>query len=97
MLRSALTLTWALPGPSVEASIALTELSIPRALRASALALLEPPPAPPAPSVEGHSIAPVESVIVTFSVLRPFTEEAVSCAMPRTAPGRERVGRSCRA
>ena len=29
----------------------------------------------------------MESVIVTFSVLRPFTEEAASCAMPRTAPG----------
>ena len=41
---------------------------------------------PPASS-EGHSTAPVESVIVTFSVLRPFTEEAVICAMPRTAPG----------
>ncbi len=25
-------------------------------------------------------------MIVTFSVLRPLTEEAVSCAMPRTAP-----------
>ena len=24
--------------------------------------------------------------MVTFSVLRPFTEEAMSCAMPRTAP-----------
>ena len=31
--------------------------------------------------------APVESVIVTLSVLRPLTEEATSCAMPRTAPG----------
>ena len=87
MLRSALTLTVALPGPSVEASIALIELSIARALRVSALALLDPPPAPPEPSVEGHSIAPDESVIVTLSVLRPLTEEAVSCAMPRTAPG----------
>ena len=35
----------------------------------------------------GHSSAPPPSVIVTWSVLRPFTEEAVSCAMPRTAPG----------
>jgi hypothetical protein len=26
-------------------------------------------------------------VIVTLPVLRPLTEEAVSCAMPRTAPG----------
>ncbi len=50
--------------------------------------MLEPPPLPPPlPSVEGHSTEPVESVIVTLSVLRPFTDEAVSCAMPRTAPG----------
>ena len=45
-----------------------------------------PPPVPPTSSL-GHRTAPVESVIVTFSDLRPLTEEAVSCAMPRTAPG----------
>ena len=29
----------------------------------------------------------MESVIVTFSDFRPFTEAAAVCAMPRTAPG----------
>ena len=32
-------------------------------------------------------MAPVESVMVTFSDFRPFTEAAAVCAMPRTAPG----------
>ena len=45
-----------------------------------------PPPVPPASSL-GHRTAPDESVMVTLSVLRPFTEEAAICAMPRTAPG----------
>ena len=40
-----------------------------------------------APSPCGHSSCPAPSVIVTFSVFRPLTDEATSCAMPRTAPG----------
>jgi hypothetical protein len=47
----------------------------------------EPLPASPPASPDGHRSWPVESVIVTLAGLRPFTDEATICAMPRTAPG----------
>jgi hypothetical protein len=49
--------------------------------------LFELPPTPLTPSPAGHSTWPLESLIVTLSDFRPFTAEAVSWAMPRTAPG----------
>jgi hypothetical protein len=48
--------------------------------------LVAPPTPVAVPSPCGHSSWPVPSVIVTFWGLSPFTEEAVSWAMPRTAP-----------
>ena len=86
-LRSALTCTCALPAPSVEASSALSCDSSLRSNWACAACLVAAMPPALAPSPCGHSSWPETSVIVTLSDFRPLTDEAVSCAMPRTAPG----------
>jgi hypothetical protein len=87
-LRSAVTDTWPLPVPSVRTSSAFRLDSICRAKRASSACLpAATPPAPPAAASAGQSSEPEESVMVTFSVLRPFTDEDTSWAIPRTAPG----------
>ena len=81
-LTLALTTTWALPAPSVWASIALTWLVIEASYFWSACCWVVAPP--PSPSDEGHSSEPSEPVTVTLLIDRLGTLEATSCAMPRT-------------
>ena len=80
----ALMTTWALPAPSVWASIALTCEVIVESYFCSADCLESiPSPAAPEPEV-GHSCVPSEPFTVTLLTLSPGTLEATSCAMPRT-------------
>ncbi len=81
-LTLALTTTWALPAPSVWASIALTWLVIEASYFWSACCWVVAPE--PSPLAVGHSSEPSEPVTVTLLIDRLGTLEATSCATPRT-------------